>query len=112
MIGADTIAARLFDRRFIEAAIELSALLCETPDATFDLISVDGDYRTKGVIQDLRDVLPQLNAKAAIIFDDACHPSHPDLDEVWLEFLVSNPKYSSLTYRDAGSGVVFAIRKN
>lgn len=89
----------------------LPALFCEMPDATFDLITVDGDHETKGAIQDLCDVLPRLNAGGAIVFDDVCHPLHPELAEVWHEIIVSNPRYSSFTYRDAGYGVGFAIRK-
>lgn len=90
----------------------LPALFSEMPDTTFDLITVDGDHETKGAIQDLCDVLPRLNAGGAIVFDDVCHPAHPELAEVWHEVVVSDARYSSFTYSDVGYGVGFAIRKH
>jgi predicted O-methyltransferase YrrM len=89
----------------------LPTLFREIPDATFDIITVDGDHETKGAVQDLCDVLPRLNAGGAVVFDDVCHPLHPELADVWLKLVVSDPRYSSFTYRDAGYGVGFAIRK-
>lgn len=90
----------------------LPALFREIPDITFDIITVDGDHRTIGAMQDLSDVLPRLNAGGAIVFDDICHPLHPELADVWHELVVSDPRFSALTYRDTGYGVGFAIRKH
>ena len=90
----------------------LPALFAQMPDATFDLITVDGDHETKGAIQDLCDVLPRLNAGGAVVFDDVCHPLHPELAEVWRDLVAADPRYSSFTYRDVGYGVGFAIRKH
>ena len=89
----------------------LPALFREIPDATFDMITVDGDHETKGAVQDLCHVLPRLNAGGAIVFDDICHPSHPELADVWHKLVVADPRYSSFSYRDGGYGVGFAIRK-
>lgn len=90
----------------------LPALFREFPDAAFDLITVDGDHETAGAIQDLCDVLPRLNAGGAIVFDDVCHPLHPELADVWHELVASDPRFSAYTYRDTGYGVGFAIRKH
>jgi predicted O-methyltransferase YrrM len=90
----------------------LPALFAQLPDATFDLITVDGDHETKGAFQDLRDVLPRLNLGGAVVFDDLCHPLHPELAEVWRELVASDQRYSSFTYHDVGYGVGFAIRKH
>jgi predicted O-methyltransferase YrrM len=84
----------------------------DNPDATFDLITVDGDHSTKGAIQDLCDVLPRLNIGGAIVFDDIRHPLHPELAEVWRDLVSSDPRFSSFTYTDTGYGVGFAIRKH
>jgi predicted O-methyltransferase YrrM len=89
----------------------LPRLFSELPNVTFDLITVDGDHSTVGATQDLCDVLPRLNIGGAIVFDDVCHPSHPELAKVWDDLVASDRRYSSFTYRDAGYGVGFAIRK-
>lgn len=90
----------------------LPALFKERPDATFDLITVDGDHSTKGALQDMCDVLPRLNIGGAIVFDDVCHPLHPELTKLWHELITSDPKFSSHVYVDVGYGVGFAIRKH
>jgi predicted O-methyltransferase YrrM len=89
----------------------LPSLFRETPDVTFDLITVDGDHSTKGAAQDLCDVLPRLNSGGAIVFDDVCHPLHPELTQVWRDLVTSDPRFSAFTYTDTGYGVGFAIRK-
>jgi predicted O-methyltransferase YrrM len=85
--------------------------LSGNPDETFDLITVDGDHSTEGAIHDLCAVLPRLNIGGAIVFDDVCHPLHPDLGQVWKDLVASDPRFSSFTYADCGYGVGFAIRK-
>lgn len=89
----------------------LPAFFIESPDATFDLITVDGDHSMEGAIQDLCDVLPRLNKGGAIVFDDVCHPLHPELAHVWHELVVADPRFSPFTFTDVGYGVGFAIRK-
>jgi predicted O-methyltransferase YrrM len=89
----------------------LPTLFRENPNLTFDLITVDGDHETEGAIQDLCDVLPRLNTGGGIVFDDVCHPLHPELARVWQDLVVADPRFSSFTYTDAGYGVGFAIRK-
>jgi predicted O-methyltransferase YrrM len=81
------------------------------PDETFDLMTVDGDHSTEGAVRDLCDVLPRLNVGGAIVFDDVCHPAHPELGKVWRDVVSSDPRFSSFTYSDCGYGVGFAIRK-
>ena len=78
---------------------------------TFDLITVDGDHSTMGAARDLFDVLPRLNVGGAIVFDDVCHPAHPELGKVWQDVVASDPRFSTFTYSDCGYGVGFAIRK-
>ena len=89
----------------------LPALFRENPTASFDLITVDGDHETAGAIQDMCDVLPRLNKGGGIVFDDVCHPLHPELAEVWQDLVVADSRFSSFTYTDTGYGVGFAIRK-
>jgi predicted O-methyltransferase YrrM len=90
----------------------LPAYFAENPDATFDLITVDGDHSVDGAIQDLCDVLPRLNVGGAVVLDDVCHPLHPELAKIWSEIVVSDPRFSSFTFSDTGYGVGFAIRKH
>jgi predicted O-methyltransferase YrrM len=99
--------------RFIEGDSRktLPELFREKPHPTFDLITVDGDHGTEGAIQDLCSVLPRLNTGGGIVFDDVCHPLHPELARVWQDLVVADSRFSSFTYTDAGYGVGFAIRK-
>jgi len=89
----------------------LPAYFRENPDATFDLVTVDGDHSPEGAASDLCDALPRLNVGGAVVFDDVCHPLHPELAPVWNQLVVSDARFSSMTYTDAGYGVGFAIRK-
>lgn len=81
------------------------------PDARFDLITVDGDHSPEGAAQDLADVLPRLTVGGAIVFDDVCHPLHPELGRVWRSMVTEDPRFSSWSSDDAGYGVAFAIRR-
>jgi predicted O-methyltransferase YrrM len=81
------------------------------PTACFDLITVDGDHSELGAAQDMCDVLPRLAIGGAIVFDDIAHPAHPELNRVWRELVVNDERFSSWSFRDAGYGVGFAIRK-
>lgn len=83
----------------------------KNPQASFDLITVDGDHSRLGAAQDIADVLPHLAVGGAIAFDDVCHPALPELQAVWQELIVNNSRFSSWTYSDVGYGVGFAIRK-
>jgi predicted O-methyltransferase YrrM len=94
-----------------DSHVTLPAFFGENPSATFDLITVDGDHRAEGAIADLCDVLPHLNVGGAIVFDDVCHPAHPELGKVWHDLIGTDPRFSAFTYNDAGYGVGFAIRK-
>ena len=95
-----------------DSHVTLPALFGANPDATFDIITVDGDHSLEGAAADLCQVLPHLNIGGAIVFDDICHPLHPELAGLWRDLVASDPRYSSFEYSDAGYGVGFAIRKN
>jgi hypothetical protein len=101
------------DMKFIDgdSHVTVPLYLARNPDESFDLITVDGDHTPEGAVQDLCDVLPRLKIGGAIIFDDVCHPIHPELGKVWHDVVASDPRYSAFTYSDCGYGVGFAIRK-
>ena len=82
------------------------------PDLAFDLITVDGDHTPGGAAQDLSDVLPHLAIGGAIVFDDICHPYHPELREVWKSLVADDMRFSTWSYEDVGYGVGIAIRKH
>lgn len=81
------------------------------PQATFDLVTVDGDHSEAGAAQDLCDVLPHLSIGGGVVFDDICHPDLPGLSDVWQRLVVGDPRFSSWGYEEVGYGVGFAIRK-
>ncbi len=89
----------------------LPKFFTSNPTAFFDLITVDGDHSERGAAQDMCDALPRLAIGGAIVFDDIAHPAHPELNRVWCELVVNDPRFSSWSFRDAGYGVGFAIRK-
>lgn len=89
----------------------LPAYFARNPDATFDLMTVDGDHSDQGAAQDIADVLPHLAIGGAIVFDDICHPKHLSLRQVWNDVVVSNHRMSSWMFDDTGYGVAFALRK-
>jgi predicted O-methyltransferase YrrM len=101
------------DMKFIDgdSHVTVPSYLARNPDESFDLITVDGDHSPEGAAQDLCDVLPRLKIGGAIVFDDVCHPLHPELSKVWNDVVASDPRYSVFTYADCGYGVGFAIRK-
>jgi len=89
----------------------LPAYFVAHPDACFDLITVDGDHSPDGAAQDLADVLPRLTVGGAVVFDDVCHPLHPELSRVWRKMVIEDPRFSSWSCNDVGYGVAFAIRR-
>jgi predicted O-methyltransferase YrrM len=89
----------------------LPAFFARRPEPFFDLITVDGDHSIEGAAQDLADVLPRLKVGGALVLDDVCHPAHAGLAEVWRRIVLEDPRFSAFTYRDAGYGVGFAVRK-
>lgn len=100
-------------RRFVDgdSHVTLKAYFAENPGAMFDLITVDGDHSAVGAATDLCDVLPHLKVGGAIVFDDVCHPAHPDLARIWNLLVADDMRFSAHRYTDAGYGVAFAIRK-
>jgi predicted O-methyltransferase YrrM len=89
----------------------LPAFFKGNPDITFDLITVDGDHSEAGAAKDIEDVLPYLSIGGMIVFDDICHPAHPELIGVWNKLIGHNPHFASYTYEDLGFGVALGIRK-
>jgi Methyltransferase domain len=89
----------------------LPAFFADNPDLALDLITVDGDHSEHGAAQDLADVLPRLAIGGAVVFDDICHPKHPELEAVWHRLVADDRRFSTWNYKDAGYGVGFAIRR-
>ncbi|MDX2221366.1 MAG: class I SAM-dependent methyltransferase [Rhodospirillaceae bacterium] len=87
------------------------AFFARNADAMIDLITVDGDHSEAGAAQDLRDVLPRLAIGGAVVFDDISHPAHPELNRVWRALVADDERFSAYSYREAGYGVGFAVRK-
>jgi len=52
-----------------------------------------------------------LTVGGAVVFDDVCHPLHPELSGVWREMVIEDPRFSSWSCNDVGYGVAFAIRR-
>ncbi|TAK99703.1 MAG: class I SAM-dependent methyltransferase [Rhodospirillaceae bacterium] len=94
-----------------DSHVTLPRFFAANPSACFDLITVDGDHSERGAAQDLCDVLPRLAIGGAIVFDDIAHPAHPELNNVWRELILGDERFSAWSFRDAGYGVGFAIRK-
>lgn len=89
----------------------LPQFFSQNPDLSLDMITVDGDHSMEGAARDLADVLPHLSIGGAVVFDDICHPAHPELAEVWKLLVADDPRFSTWTYKDVGYGVGVAIRK-
>jgi predicted O-methyltransferase YrrM len=94
-----------------DSHVTLPRFFAANPTACFDVITVDGDHSERGAAQDMCDVLPRLAIGGAIVVDDIAHPAHPELNRVWEEIVVGDGRFSSWSFRDAGYGVGFAIRK-
>jgi len=94
-----------------DSHVTLPKFFAANSTACFDLITVDGDHSERGAAQDMCDVLPRLAVGGAIVFDDIAHPAHPELDRVWRTLVADEARFSTWSFRDAGYGVGFAIRK-
>jgi len=82
------------------------------PEASFDMITVDGDHSPEGAMADLLTVLPRLRIGGALVFDDIAHPQHLYLADIWKRAVASRPNFSSFSFTDLGYGVAFAIRRS
>jgi predicted O-methyltransferase YrrM len=89
----------------------LPRLFAERPDATFDLVTVDGDHSAAGAERDLRDVLPHLRTGGVLVFDDVRHPLHPELNDVWRRVVESDRRYAAWRFDGLGFGVALAVRR-
>jgi predicted O-methyltransferase YrrM len=101
------------DREFVngDSHKTLPAFFEKHPDIAFDLITVDGDHSAEGAARDLADVLPHLAIGGAVVFDDICHPKHPELRTVWNRLVVDDQRFATTAYDGAGYGVACALRK-
>lgn len=89
----------------------LPAFFEKFPDATFDMITVDGDHSAQGAFDDLCTVIPHLALGGILVFDDVAHPVHPYLLSVWRKALEKFPYLSGYEFVETGYGVAFAIRR-
>lgn len=83
----------------------------QNPDATYDMITVDGDHSEEGAYDDLCNVIPRLTQGGILVFDDISHPAHPYLLKVWRNVLERHPYLVGYEFTEMGYGVAFAIRK-
>ncbi len=81
------------------------------PDASFDLITVDGDHTKRGAAQDLRAIVPRLRVGGILVFDDIVHPQHSYLADVWHSQIVSDNSFACWGFTELGYGVALAVRK-
>ena len=89
----------------------IPAFFREHPQATFDMITVDGDHSEAGALDDLKNVIPHLSVGGILVFDDIAHPAHPYLINVWKKAMAMFPYLTSFEFTELGYGVAFAIRK-
>ncbi|OGQ89317.1 MAG: hypothetical protein A2289_22550 [Deltaproteobacteria bacterium RIFOXYA12_FULL_58_15] len=59
---------------------------------TFDIVTVDGDHSAEGARQDLDLCVDLVKPGGAILFDDLVHEQHPDLLDVWHDFIDAHPE--------------------
>jgi hypothetical protein len=90
----------------------IPAFFSRNPQATFDMITVDGDHSEAGALDDLRNVIPHLSVGGILVFDDIAHPAHPYLLNVWKKAIAMFPFLTSFEFTELGYGVAFAIRKD
>ena len=90
----------------------LPRYFAEHPEATFDLITVDGDHSDEGATRDLCDVLPRLAVGGVVALDDISHPAHPGLGAVWRRLVVDDARFASWSFDEVGYGVGFAVRRH
>ena len=67
-----------------------SHLLLRTVDATFQLITVDGDHSKGGALEDLVDCWNLLEPNGFLLFDDIMHPAHPYLRGLVEQFVLDH----------------------
>ncbi|MDR3044980.1 MAG: class I SAM-dependent methyltransferase [Desulfovibrio sp.] len=116
--GPDYVAAQMAQLghkgglRFVtgDSARTVPAHFAAHPDATYDLITVDGDHGPEGALRDLATVLPRLRIGGAIVFDDISHPELGYLRGIWQRVVQSQPNMSCHVFDETGYGVAFAIR--
>lgn len=83
------------------------------PEKSYSIIVVDGDHSDEGALQDLRDVLPHLAVGGVLIFDDICHPLHPNLLNIWRQAIEEvSFDLQTCEYTGLGYGVAWAVRVN
>ncbi len=80
------------------------------PDATVDIITVDGDHSEEGALADLRTVIPHLSVGGVLVFDDIVHPSHPYLLDIWRDAIAEDGGLVGAEFVEVGFGVALAVR--
>jgi predicted O-methyltransferase YrrM len=90
---------------------EVPRLFRESPQLTFDLVTVDGDHSESGARADLETVLPRLRVGGALVFDDISHPLHPGLFTVWRTTVARHRRFATWEFDDVGYGVAVAVRR-
>jgi predicted O-methyltransferase YrrM len=93
-----------------DSARTVPAFFAQHPDLFFDLVTVDGDHSARGARTDLENVLPRLTIGGLLVFDDLANQSHPELRRVWQETVVSDRRFATWSFDEAGFGVGFALR--
>lgn len=77
---------------------------------SFPLMTVDGDHRSDGARADLDNVIAHLAPGGILLFDDICHPTYPDLHDVWKEFLTDHSPLCAEENEIDATGTAFAMR--
>ena len=89
----------------------IPAFFKQNPQATFDMITVDGDHTEAGAFDDLKNIIPHLSVGGILVFDDIAHPAHLYLFNVWRKAMLMFPFLTSFEFAELGYGVAFAIRR-
>ena len=74
------------------------------------LMTVDGDHRSDGARADLDNVITHLAPGGILLFDDICHPTYPNLRDVWKEFLADHSHLCAVENEIDATGTAFAMQ--
>jgi len=89
---------------------EVLPAFLRSPDAVFDLITVDGDHSRDGARTDLNDVVGSLRLGGMLVFDDIHHPQHTYLGDVWREVMGRRAGFETYENPRNNTGIAAAIR--
>ena len=74
------------------------------------LVTVDGDHRSTGARADLDNVIAHLAPGGILVFDDICHPTYPNLRDVWKRFLADHSHLCAEENEIDATGTAFAMQ--